>query len=513
VLGYSTYLGGSNLDGGVGIAVDEMGQAYVTGSTLSTDLPTHHALQPIFGGGFDDAFVVKLSADGTSLVYATYLGGSHEDIGLDIAVDGAGNAYVTGDTESADFPTHHALQPTFGGLRDAFVAKLSADGSALVYATYLGGSNNDVGIGIAVDERGQAYVTGSTLSTDFPTRNALQPACAGPPTLGCVDAFVAKLSAEGAVLLYSTYLGGSDTDAGVGIAVDGAGQAHVIGRTLSTDFPTQNALQPAFGGFIDGFIAKLSAEGAVLLYSTYLGGSDIDQGSGIALDGAGNTLVTGTTDSVDFPTHHALQPTFGGFRDAFVTKLGAEGTAFVYSTYLGGAFIDHGSDIAVDGRGNAYLTGDTDSPNFPTQQAPQPTCTPDPEFGLCQDAFIAQIRDSVLVNSLVRFEPLRDTFRTISDVTGCPAGFVGKFLFEAQLTNTGSRVLTDLWVQLQTLSGDHLLLTSEGLIGPLGSFAVPEQEGFADRRLSPAEFINVRFTVCLKQQEPLRLLVNVHEVR
>ena len=315
---YSTYLGGSDLDGSLGITVDREGRAYVTGFTYSTDFPTtREALQPIPSGG-QDAFVAKLNARGAALVYSTYLGGSGDEEGFGIAVDREGRAYVTGGTYSNDFPTEDALQPTPNGGQDAFVAKLNAQGTALVYSTYLGGSGDEEGVGIAVDRAGQAYVTGGpTNSTDFPTtREALQ------PTFGGVyDAFVAKLNARGTALVYSTYLGGSEFENGSGIAVDRAGQAYVTGYTLSTDFPTKNALQSTFGGVEDAFVTKLNARGAALVYSTYLGGSSLEFGGGIAVDRAGQAYVTGQTQSTDFPTKNALQPTFGGVEDAFVTKI------------------------------------------------------------------------------------------------------------------------------------------------------------------------------------------------
>ena len=266
---------------------------------------------------------MKLSADGASLVYSTYLGGSGEDEGARIAVDESGSAYLTGVTDSMNFPTANALQPTFGGGLgggfDAFVTKLSADGTSLVYSTYLGGLASDLGSGIAVDESGSAYLIGFTDSTDFPTANALQPSH-DPGT----DAFATKLSADGASLVYSTYLGGLSVDAGLGIAVDELGSAYLIGITDSTDFPTANALQPTFGGGRDAFVTKLSADGTALDYSTYLGGSGNSEGSGIAVDGSGNAYLSGWTQSSDFPTANALQAVFGGGdRDALVAKLTA----------------------------------------------------------------------------------------------------------------------------------------------------------------------------------------------
>jgi PKD repeat protein len=383
VLSYSTYLGGICGDAGYGIAVDSAGDIYVTGQTCSSDFPSVNALQPTWRGA--DVFVAKINAAGSAFVYSTYLGGSSEDAGRSIAVDSVGNAYVSGHTYSSDFPTVNALQSTRGGPYDGFVAKINAAGSALIYSTYLGGNDHDSTLGIAVDSAGNAYVTGYTFSPDFPTVNALQPT---KPAVFGPDAFVAKISAAGS-LVYSTYLGGSGDEQGSGIAVDDAGNAYVAGYTSSPDFPVANALQPSLKGVADAFVAKLNAAGSALVYSTYLGGYDDwhcddywgycftgDYATGIAVDGAGNAYVVGYTYSSDFPTANALQP-WGGF-DAFVAKLNAAGSALVYSTFLGGSndFFcdyyygcyggDYGSSIAVDGAGNAYVTGYTYALDFPT---------------------------------------------------------------------------------------------------------------------------------------------------
>jgi Beta-propeller repeat len=327
VLSYSTYLGGSGLDDGVGIAVDSSGSAYVTGYTLSTNFPTGSPLQSS-NSGSSDAFVVKLNPSGSALVYSTYLGGSGPDVGHGIAVDSSGNAYVTGSTDSANFPTASPLQALYGGGGgDAFVAKLNTNGSALVYSTYLGGSADDFGQGIAVDSSGNAYVTGVTLSTDFPTASPLQAFYGG----GSEDAFVAKLNPAGSALVYSTYLGSFGSDSGNGIAVDSSGNAYVTGRTNSTNFPTANPLQPLSGGGGDAFVSKLNPSGSALVYSTYLGGSASDEGFGIAVDSSGNAYVTGATQSTNFPTASPLQPLFAGGSDAFVAKLNPSGSALVYS--------------------------------------------------------------------------------------------------------------------------------------------------------------------------------------
>jgi hypothetical protein len=376
VLSYSTYLGGNSEDRGFGIAVDAEGNTYVTGWTSSSDFPTTAGVYQPANQGNPNVFVTKVAADGSTLLYSTYLGGSRSDYGNAIAVDGDGNVYVTGDTLSRDFPTVNALQPVFAGIADAFVTKIAADGSALLYSTYLGGTDYNDGLGIAVDEAGRAYVTGYTAAADFPTANALQPTYGG--TQGNnqqSNAFVAKLAADGSALLYSTYLGGSGRDSGLGIAVDGDGNAYVTGETSSTDFPTANPFQPTKGGpsgYSNGFVAKVAADGSALLYSTYLGGSGGDQASSIAVDGEGNAYVTGYTFSSDFPTANAFQPRLQGFANAFVTKVAADDSALLYSTYLGGSGADAGLSIALDGDGNAYVTGHTNSHNFPTANALQP---------------------------------------------------------------------------------------------------------------------------------------------
>ena len=367
VLIYSTYLGDSGQDGARDIAVDSSGNIYLTGTTDSTSFPTASPIQAAIGGGSgNDAFVTKLNAAGSALIYSTYLGGSAFERGRDIAVDASGNAYVVGRTFSTDFPTASPFQAALGGTQDAFVTKLNAAGSALVYSTYLGGSASETGFEIALDSSGNAYITGSTSSTDFLTASPIQAASGGG-----TDAFVTKLNAAGSALVYSTYLGGSGSDSGRGIAVDASGNAYVAGRTPSTDFPTASPIQAALGGtggLLDAFVTKFNAAGSALVYSTYLGGSAADFAKGIAIDTSGNAYVTGETDgSTDFPTASPIQSTFGGgCCDGFVTKLNVGGSALVYSTYLGGSNIDDGVSIAVDASGNAYVAGRTGSTDFPT---------------------------------------------------------------------------------------------------------------------------------------------------
>ena len=253
VLIYSTYLGGSNTDEGYGIAVDATGNCYVTGYTNSTDFPTENPLYPN-NAGYYDAFVTSLNPVGNALIYSTYLGGSSNDSGYGIAVDATGNCYVTGWTLSSDFPTENPLYPNNAGSHDAFVTSLNPAGDALIYSTYLGGSSNDYGYGIAVDATGNCYVTGWTSSSDFPTQYPLYPNNAGG-----WDVFVTSLNPAGDALIYSTYLGGSSTDYGYGIAVDTTGNCYVIGCTSSTNFPTQNPLYPNNAGYYNAFVCKISS--------------------------------------------------------------------------------------------------------------------------------------------------------------------------------------------------------------------------------------------------------------
>ncbi|MCY3017600.1 MAG: SBBP repeat-containing protein [Planctomycetota bacterium] len=365
---YCTYLGGSGSDTCSGIALDGSGNAYVTGVTQSANFPTVNAFQSTHASmpGAWDSYVAKLNAAGNALVYSTYLGGGGQDVATNIAVDGAGNACVAGRTSSSDYPTANAFQAVAAAPNNLFVTKLNAAGTALIFSTFLGGSNEDAGGGIAVDASGDVYVAGYTFSTDFPTLNPFQGSSGGS-----TDAFVTKLRGTGNSIIYSTYLGGSGTDSISGIAVDAAGSAYVVGNTTSTSFPIVNAVQPAYAGNQDVFVAKLNPAGNALVFSTYLGGTGADYNNTIAIDGSGNVHVTGRTLSTDFPTANALQTSNAGGADLFVVKLAPSGNSFVYSTYLGGSGEEAGGAIAVDGAGNAYVTGQTASTNFPTVSALQ----------------------------------------------------------------------------------------------------------------------------------------------
>ncbi|HEX3745090.1 MAG TPA: SBBP repeat-containing protein, partial [Bryobacteraceae bacterium] len=373
---YMTYLGGSGATDARGIALDAAGSAYITGQTKAADFPILNALQTACGlngkGQCADAFVAKLNADG-SLNLATYLGGDGEDSGNAIALDDMGNIYIAGGTASSNFPVFHMPQSTLAGREDGFVAKIAGDGSQVVYATYLGGAGDDTALGIALDSKSSAYITGRTQSFDFPTRNALQSQCRPDASGQCAgEAFAAKLSPDGGTLVYSTYLGGSGGDTGNSIAVDASGSAYLAGNTKSPDFPLAGAFQGRLHGASDAFAAKLTPDGAALVYSTYLGGSGDEAAVSLAIDRRGRVFISGHTNSPDFPTQGPVQ---GECRkesngacseDGFLLVLNTAGSGLWFSSYLGGTGPDEGRGLALDGKGSVYLGGATGSPDFPT---------------------------------------------------------------------------------------------------------------------------------------------------
>ena len=384
VVSYSTYFGGGLTGAVTGVAADSTGAVYVTGWTESIDLPISGAIQSANRGGVD-AFVAKFTAAGTSLLYATYIGGNGDDRAAAIAVDSSGQAYVTGSTASANFPLVSSARSVLGGGREGFALKLNASGSALIYSTFLGGSGWDQGTAIAVDGSGNAYIAGDTQSADFRVVGPAQPSFGGQ-----TDAFVTKLSPAGAIA-YSTFLGGSGTEHAGGIAVDAAGNAYVAGGTYSTDFPvTSSAFQRNNAGGQDAFVTKLNSTGSGIVYSTYLGGSGgtqamSEQANAVAVDSSGNAYVAGVTSSANFPaTFGALRTTVNGLQDAFITKLNASGSGLTYSTYLGGSTSNWATGIAVDSTGNAYVTGSTSSVDFPQASSLQ-------SFAGFYDAFVSEL--------------------------------------------------------------------------------------------------------------------------
>ena len=422
VLSYASYMGGSVNDGVTSVKVDAAGNLYIAGFTTSPGFPVKGAAQTSFGGStspvkqgqFGDAFVAKLNPAGNSVVYATYVGGNGDDFATSLAIDAAGNAYIAGSTQSSNFPASAtAPQRTYKGFTndngfynpgDGFTVKLNPAGNQLLYATYLGGALNDLAMGIAVDGSGNAVVVGATTSSDFPTTaGSLYPQYRGANNTGpnfgpsiAGDGFITILNAAGSAFSYSTYFGGAGRDGISSVALDAQNNIYVGGITLSSDFPvTAGAAQGTFKGVPsqvngstrvpgDGFISKLSSARA-LVYSTFLGGARMDAVTGIAVDSEGFAYVTGGTVSTDFPVSAgAAQSSYRGSGavgtigaayggDAFVTKLNTTGTAFSYSTYLGGSGDEGGLGIAVDGSGNAFVTGFSLSTDFPkTADALQP---------------------------------------------------------------------------------------------------------------------------------------------
>lgn len=384
-LAYSTFLGSDGDDVAWSIAADASGNLYITGNTSSAGFPTtpgsYKPTNPEPGGLYSHVFVAKLNPAGSQLIYSTYVGGDKDDYGNGIAIDNQGNAYVAGATRSGKkFPTTtgaYKTQPEpqrpAGSWTDAFVLKLNAQGSALVYSTLLGGRLTNVARAIGVDVQGYACVTGYTGSWDFPVVNAFQ---GGPAS--DYDSFVVRLNPQGTGVAYSTFLGGSDIDSAFALTVDVTGNAYLAGETYSHDFPTvaqyQGQNNSLFGG-TDGFISIVAPTGA-LLYSTYLGGDDDDTIGAIALSPNGTICVTGSTFSTTFPTTAGAlnrNPPASDEEDAFVTRFDPSRLSLSFSTYLGGNDNDGGYGIAVDSVGNIYVSGTTESTNFPTKSAIQAT--------------------------------------------------------------------------------------------------------------------------------------------
>jgi RHS repeat-associated protein len=344
------------------------------GNTYVTGSTTSSNFPITTGGsysGVQESFVAKLNSTGSALIYATYVGGAQTSAGQAIAVDETGSAYITGSTNGSFPTTTGAYQTSYGGGTDAFVTKLNAAGDNLVHSTYLGGSGSDTGYGIAVDPAGYAYVTGSTASTAFPTTTGVFQSSLGGGT--GQDAFVTKLKTDGSGLVYASYLGGSGSETGEGIALDVNGNAYVTGNTASTNFPTVSAYQGSLSGGAgqDAFVSKVNPTATTLTYSTYLGGAGTDDGKAIAVNLSGNAYITGSTTSTNFPTQNAYASSLGGTQDAFVTELGTAGNALTYSTYLGVSGTQTGRGIGLDRSGDATVVGDTNSTSFPTLNATQ----------------------------------------------------------------------------------------------------------------------------------------------
>ena len=451
---WSTYLGGSGADG-VGandLVTDSSGDVYIAGSTTSLDFPVSaNAFQKSYGGGqndsfgfyWGDGFVTKLSPNGDSLIYSTYLGGNSDDCVAGIALDGDGYAYVSGGTFSTNFPMKDAFQSTFGGTEDAFIAKLAPDGTAILFSTYLGGWNGDIARGIARASDGTIYVIGWTAANNsFPTLDALQ----ATPGGGNSDAFFAVFSSSG-VLLSSSYLGGYGDEDIRRVVVDTSGNVYLAGTTTSPNFPMMHPFQGTFTGSSDGYITKISHDGSAILYSTLLGGSKENGIYGLTVDGSGDMYCTGYTSSVDLPTKDAFQSSYaGGAYDAFVTSLTADGSALRFSSYLGGTGDDWTRGIAVDAQGNAYVAGYTNSADFPTVNAFQGTFAKG-----AYDAFVTKIA-SGQATPILSATPTTLTFTVPEGSSAPPAK-------QITIDNKGGETLdwtasaTQPWLSLDANSG------------------------------------------------------------
>ncbi|WP_437281587.1 SBBP repeat-containing protein [Sorangium sp. So ce375] len=392
VLIYCGFIGGSGSDDGEDIAVDLAGNAYITGSTSSTQatFPDKGGPDPTYNGD-TDAFVAKLNPHG-ALVYAGYIGGSGAELGRGIAVDWAGHAHVTGITQSEDFPVEIGPDLTYNGQSDAFIVKLDASGKDLAYAGYIGGAETDLGFDVAVDSCGDAYVTGRADSDA-----CTFPAQVGPDITqnGGADAFVAKVDASGAGFVYVGYIGGSEQDEAFSIAVDWTGAAYVTGWTFSgaDTFPVRvgpDLSQNDDGAFGDAFVAKVNPAGTALEYAGYIGGARYDVGQGIDVDLAGSAYVSGNTasDELSFPVKIGPSLIYSGAEDAFVAKVSPSGDKLIYAGYVGGTSLDGSTGVAVDLVGHAYLTGATSSADFPAVGGPDLTHNGD------FDAFVTKVEAS-----------------------------------------------------------------------------------------------------------------------
>ncbi|MCG3165775.1 MAG: hypothetical protein POELPBGB_01550 [Bacteroidia bacterium] len=372
---YSTFVGGSGMDWGYSLKTDGNGNVYVTGDTYSSDFPTTSGVISETLNGLGDAYVLKLNAAGNALDFSTFIGGSGVESGKSLALDANGNTYITGTTQSYDFPvTSGAYDETVNGSGntpyDAFVVKINATATGFLYSTYLGGtsSNGENGIAITIDADGNAYVAGTTHSSDFPVTSGAYDESFNSLN-NTYDIFIAKLNAAGNALVYSTFIGTATSENVNAITIDANGNAYITGGA-PINFPTTSgAYDQTFGGGGDAFVTKLNAAGTALVFSTYLGGAFYENSKDIKLDAAGNIIITGTTASAAFPTvAGAYDQTYndnGSYGDVFLSVFNSSGSSLLYSTFIGGSNKEFGGSLFADANGNVYLTGETVSSDFP----------------------------------------------------------------------------------------------------------------------------------------------------
>ena len=431
---WSTYLGGGRDDTAEAAVIGPDGNLFVAGWTFSSDFPVRNAAQGTLGGA-SDAFVAKMDADTGTLLYSTYLGGSQREECHGLDVDASGRAILCGSTASDDFPVRSAFQSHHGGgTLDGFIARLAVTGSSVSYASYLGGEREDTSWAVRADASGAVYIGGQTTSEDFPVHNAFQ---AERPGYG-IKGSVTKLTPSGAIS-YSTYLGGSGTDPVYGIDVDSSGRAVVCGSTTSMNYPVVNPLQAEKSGGEDQFIVRFTSAGSSLEYGSYLGGDGHDVCNAIRIDPDGNWVLTGSSESTDFPVASPDQAGLGGGIDGVVTVLDPASNTLRYSSYLGGSDSDEAWGLDVDDGGNIYLAGSTQSADFPVSSAFQPALNGD------RDAFLVKIRGGgaptagVFIVGPVAHAPGANNSRWRSDLTiVCPGGAASSLVLTAR-TGSGDR--------------------------------------------------------------------------
>jgi hypothetical protein len=433
---FSTYFGGSGPDFVNALALDREGNLIVAGETHSVDLPTtDDAFQPEYAGGsafgYGDGFIARLTPDGSKLLYCSYFGGNGDDKINAIAIDKEGNPCVTGTTDSKDLPLKNALQPQpGGGETEGFIAKFDTTLTHLIFSTYLGGEDKDEDQRIAVDPSGLIYVSGQTLSTNFPvTVGAFQTKHIQiPEQPENWDAVITKLKPDGSALVYSTYVGDATGDAAFAVAAGADGSAYITG-VISAGwdpgaFPLGFQPEPGYGG-ADAWVAKLKPDGSNFEWFSYLGGSGEDIGFDLALDGEDNVYVTGITFSSDFPTRDAVQSKYGGGQDAFVAKISADGNHLIYSTFLGGSREEWGNRIAVDPQGNVFAVGQTEAVSFPIFNAIQSTnASVRTSLDRPADAYITKITPTI------QQPPLKIARSGMNTVITWPTNFTG-FVLES----------------------------------------------------------------------------------